>query len=238
MYLLLILLAVFFISSLWVGYRRMIRLRHLSRQRVIYSFLVFMFILTLMTVAHWAGYFSQVIAAQFTMGIYSLGAGFFTGFACKQFILRRGSGEVIYAFRSIWTEAIPNLIAILLLAFGLYRTHLLSLGPFTGIGITSGCSLISLGFLGLTMPIVPEFRRKGILIIDRLVPWQEVVSYRWHRENILQIEYLNTAKTLTDFTTAIPEDDHPLIERLLEDKLKEHEHKRKEEINKLSSRPQ
>ena len=214
----------------------MIRLQHLNRKRVVYGFLVAMFILTLMTLAHWAGYFSQEIAAQFTMGLYTIVAGFFSGFASKQFILRQGSGEVIYIFRSLWTEAIPNLLAILLLAFGLYRTHLLTLGPFTGIGLTSGCSLIALGFLGLTMPIVPEFRRKGILIIDRLVPWQEVVSYHWHRENVLQIEYLNTNKTLTDFTTAIPEDDHLFIEQLLDEKLREHQQQRKEELSKLRQR--
>ena len=236
MYLLVILLLLFFISSFWVGYQRMLRLQHLNQKRVIYGFLTAMFILTLMTLAHWAGYFSQEVAARFTMGLYTVVAGFFSGFACKQFMLRQGSGEVIYTFRSLWTEAVPNLLAILLFAFGLYRTHLLVLGPFTGIGLTSGCSLIALGFLGLTMPIVPEFRHKGILIIDRLVPWKEVVSYHWHRENVLQIEYLNTDKTLTDFTTTIPADDHIIIERLLDEKLKEHEQQRKEELHKLHQR--
>ena len=230
MYLLVILFLVLFISLFWVGYRHIVRLQHLNRRRVIYGFWAALLILTIMTFAHWADYLPQTLAARLTMGFYSMVAGFLSGFACKQFMLRRGAGNVIYVFRSIWTEAIPNFIAILLLAFGLYRTHLLSLGPFTGIGLTSGISLIALGFLGLTMPIVPEFRRKGILIIDRLVRWQEVVSYRWHRENVLQIEYLNPDKTLTDFRTAVPEEDHLRIEGLLDKRLKEYEKERKKAL--------
>jgi hypothetical protein len=228
MYLLIILLLLVFALAFWIGYKRVLRLQHLSRRRVIYGFFAAMAILTLMTLAHRLGYFPQHIAARFTMGLYAMAAGFFFGFAAKQFMLRRKAGAMEYAYRSFWTEAMPNLISILLFAFGLYRVELLTMGPFTGIGITSGLSLVALGFLGLTMRVVPEFRRKGVLILDQFVPWKEVITYRWYREDALQIEYLNANEKLTDFITAIPEEDHLLIEQLLAKRIKEHQEGRKE----------
>lgn len=232
MYLLIILLLLVFALAFGLGYKRVLRLQHLSRQVVVYGFLAAMVALTLMTMAHRMGYFPQDIAARFTMGLYSIVAGFFFGFAVKQFVLRRRAGAMEYAYRSFWTEAIPNLIGILLIAFGLYRIDLLTLGPFSGIGITSGCSLIAFGFFGITMRIVPEFRRHGVLILDQFVPWKEIIAYRWHREDALQIEYLNTDEKLTDFVTAIPAEDHLIIERLLAKRIKEHEEERKEILEK------
>lgn len=230
--LVILLLFLIFILTFWMGFKRLLRLRHLNQRRLTYGFLTAMAFLTLMTAAHWMGYFPQHIAAKFTMGLYTTAAGFFLGFAVKQFILRRKTGYMEYAYRSFWTEAVPNLISILLIAFGLYRMQLFTLGPFTGIGLTSGLSLLAFGLLGITMRIVPEFRQKGILILDRLVPWQEVVAYRWHRENVIQIDYLNANSELTDFTTAIPAEDHLIIERLLSKKLKEHEEQRKKILEK------
>lgn len=232
MYLLILLLLLVGALAFWLGYKRVVRIQHISKRGVIYGFLAAMVVLTLMTVTHRLGYFPQHIAARFTMGLYAIVSGFFFGFATKQLVLRRRAGAMEYAYRSFWTEAIPNLIGILLIAFGLYRIELLTLGPFSGIGITSGCSLIAFGFMGITMRIVPEFRRKGVLILDQYVPWKEVIAYRWHREDALQIEYLNTDEELTDFITAIPAEDHLIIERLLAKRIKEHEEERKEILEK------
>lgn len=229
-------LLLVFTLAFWVGYQRLLRLQHLNQRRLTYGFLAAMGILTFMTAAHWMGYFPQDMAGRFTMGLYTAVAGFFLGFAVKQFILRRKTGYMEYAYRSFWTEAVPHLISILLIAFGLYRMQLFTLGPFTGIGLTSGLSLLAFGILGLTMHIVPEFRQKGILILDQLVPWQEVMAYRWHRENVIQIDYLNDNDELTDFTTAIPAEDHLIIERLLGKKLKEHEEERKKILKKEINR--
>lgn len=230
--LVILLLFLVFTLAFWMGYQRLLRLQHLNQRRLTYGFLIAMSILTLMTAAHWMGSFPQDIAGRFTMGLYIMVAGFFLGFATKQFILRRKTGYMEYAYRSFWTEAVPNLISILLIAFGFYRMQLFTLGPFTGIGLTSGLSLLAFGILGLTMRIVPEFRQKGILILDQLVPWQEVVAYRWHSENVIQIDYLNINNELTDFITAIPAEDHLIIERLLGKKLKEHEEERKKILEK------
>ncbi|MDZ7682105.1 MAG: DUF5673 domain-containing protein [Fodinibius sp.] len=141
--------------------------------------------------------------------------------------LRQQVQAVAYIYRSFWTEIAPTLIAILVMAFGLYRTGIFSFGPFTGIGITSGLSLLGFGFFGFTVRVVPEFRQKGILILDQFVPWKNVVSYEWESENVIQIDYYTQNKQLTDFTTYIPEDDRLIIERLLGQKLKEHEQERK-----------
>ncbi|HLR32858.1 MAG TPA: hypothetical protein VK074_10225 [Fodinibius sp.] len=234
MYLLIILLCLLFIAACWTGYQRLLQLKHLNRQRVLYGFLAAMLILTVLTAAHRFGFFPQYIAARVTMGLYSVIAGFFFGFASKQYHSRKKAGQMAYAHRSFWTETAPALICILLISFGIYRTQLFSFGPFTGIGITSGLSLIAFGIVGLTIRVVPEFRRKGILVLDRLVPWKKVAAYRWKSEEALQIDYLNTDGQLTDFVTAIPADDHLVIERLLSKKLAEYEEERKQEIDEIN----
>lgn len=230
-YLLTGLLALVLLVSFWLGFRRVFRLRQLSKSRVINGFIFAMIILTLMTAAHWMGYFPQEIAAKFTMFLYIIAAGFFSGFAIKMISLRSKAKTIEYAYRSFWTEAAPALIAILLIAFGIYRTGALTLGPFTGIGITSGLSLMGFGLFGFTLNIVPEFRYRGILILDQFVPWQKVVAYHWHAENALQIEYLSPDNKLTDFTTFIPAEDELVVERLLAKKLKEHEQERKKVLS-------
>ncbi len=227
MYILIGLLAVAFLISFWMGYKRLLRLQHLNQRRVINGFIGVMVLLTLMTIGQGLEIVTEHIAARFTMFLYSGVAGFFVGFAVKMVFLRQEVETVEYLYRSFWTEAAPTLIAILVIAFGLYRTGLVTFGPYTGIGITSGLSLLGFGLFGLTVRIVPEFRRKGILILDQLVPWEQVVSYKWESEDVIQIDYYTEDKKLTDFTTYIPTKDRLTIERLLGKKLKEHEQERK-----------
>ncbi len=235
MYLLVLLLVIILLAMFWVGYQRLFRVRHLSRQRIIIGLTTAMVILTLMTIANHLGYLSQDVAAKFTMGLYSAATGFFSGYALKQFFLKQEGGYIEYAYRSFWTETAPNIISIILIAFGLYRTHLFTLGPFTGIGITSGLSLIAFGAFGLTIGIVPEFRQNGILILDHLVPWKKVVTYRWHNEEVIQIEYINQSNKLTDFTTFIPSEDELTIEKSLTNQLNKYESERTEEMENLNT---
>lgn len=227
MYILYILLGLAFLFSLWAGFQRMVRLQHLNQRRVINGFIGAMIILTLMTLGQWLGWLPQEISAEFTMILYALTAGFFSGFAAKMVTIKQQARETEYVYRSFWTEAAPNILSILIVAFGIYRTGLFTFGPYTGIGISSGISLVGFGFWGFTVKIVPEFRQKGILILDQLVPWSRVVAYRWESENVLQIDYYTGDNKLTDFTTYIPPEDELVIERLLGRKLKEHEDERK-----------
>src|SRR5699024_6373244 len=114
---------------------------------------------------------------------------------------------------SFWTDIAPNLIAIFLVAYGIYRTGVLTLGPFTGISITSGLSLVGFGFWGWTVHVVPEFRKEGLLMLDQFVPWKQVVAYKWKSEESLQIDYLTRNKKLSEFVTYIPPEDQLLLER-------------------------
>jgi hypothetical protein len=225
-------LTVIFTFSGWLGFRRIFRLDQLNQRRVINSFLTIMTILTLMTVAHWFGYFTQQIAANITMGFYIVAAGFFSGYGGKLITLRRKSGSTEYMYRSFWTDIAPNLIAVILVAFGLYRTGIISLGPFTGIGITSGISLAAFGFWGWTIPVVPEFRDKGILFLDQYISWGRLVAYQWISEETLEIDYLTADESLTSFSTYIPAEDKAVIERILNRKHQDFKEENEQELTK------
>lgn len=228
MYLIITFLALAFLLSFWMGFRRILRLQHLNQRRIMNGFIGAMILLTMISAGQWLNLISQGIAAHFTMILYCLAAGFFFGFAIKMISLKQSARETKYVYRSFWTDAAPNIIALLIIVFGIYRTGILYLGTFTGIGITSGLSLLGFGFWGFTIKIVPEFRDKGILILDQYVSWEKVVAYRWESENVLLIEYYTPGEKLTDFTTYIPAEDELQIERLLSKKLKEYHQDRKE----------
>lgn len=230
MYLLPIALGFIFLISCWLGYRRIVQFEHLNERRVLNALLAGVLILTFLNAAHWLGYVSQEIAAKTTMGLYMAAAGYLAGFGTRLVSLRNGAGTVEYLNRSFWTDAAPNLVAILIVAFGIYRTGILTLGPFTGIGITSGLSLLFFGFWGWTINLVPEFRTNGILLLDQFVEWDRVTSFRWESEEVLQIDYYTSSSKLTDFTTYIPAEDRLLIEQLLAKKLKEYEEQRKKRM--------
>lgn len=221
--------------SAWLGYRRVFSLEHLDQRIVINSFLGIMAVLTLMTIAHWLGVFTQQIAANITMGFYMIAAGFFSGYGIKLFSIRSKASGVEYLFRSFWTDVAPNLVAALLVAFGLYRTGIITLGPFTGIGISSGISLIAFGFWGWTIRVVPEFRNKGLMFLDQYIPWEKLVTYQWIAEETLEIDYFTDEEKITSFRTYIPSEDHAIIERILNRKLidyKEDKEKEPTEIEK------
>lgn len=233
MYLVIGFLSMVFLLSFWMGYRRLLRLQHLSQSRLFNGFIGAMVVLTMISAAQWFDLITQDIAAHFTMFLYSLVAGFFFGFAVKMIGLKQKVSKTEYVYRSFWTDAAPTIIAIFIMLFGVYRTGLLQLGPFTGIGITSGLSLLGFGFWGLTIKVVPEFRDRGILILDQCVSWKKVVAYRWESENVLLIEYYTGNDKLTDFTTFIPDEDELIIERLLAKKLKEYHQDRTEMMEQL-----
>lgn len=233
MYLIVVFFGIAFLLAFWMGYRRILRLQHLDQRRVVNGFIAAMIGLTILSAGQWLDLISQDIAAHFTMFLYCLVAGFFFGFAIKMISLKQNISEIEYVCRSFWTDAAPNIIAILIIVFGIYRTGILYWGPYTGIGITSGLSLLGFGFWGLTVKVVPEFRNKGILILDQCVSWKKVVAYRWESENVLLIEYYTPDDKLTDFTTYIPPEDELVIERLLAKKLKEYHQDRQEMVEQL-----
>lgn len=224
-------LAVLCVGSCWFGYRQYLRLEHLNRKNLTGTLISAMVVLTLLTIAQWIGVFSQAVAAHITMGLYTLAAGFFFGNGTKLIVQKTRAGMVEYMHRSFWIDIAPNLISALLVAYGIYRTGVLSTEPFTGIGVTSGFSLIGFGYFGWTVRVVPEFRLKGILILDQFIEWKYVLSYEWFSEGAITIDYTTSERKICEFSTSIPPEDRMLVERLLGRRIKEHEEERKKELH-------
>lgn len=223
-----VVLSALFIAAGLAGYYRVIQIIHLNRKRVFGGFLILLFVLTLMTAASWFGIFTQNVAIRVTMAMYTIAAGFFVGYSAKMVQLRRKSSQLEYMYRSTWIDVAPNLVAVALFVFGIFRTGIITGGPFTGIGITSGISLISFALLGWTVHIIPEFRHKGILLLDQYIKWKKVVTFDWVSENTLRVEYVVQNGKLSEFRTYIPDEDKSIIERILREKIDENKEARKE----------
>lgn len=234
MVLLITILVLAFLFSAWFGYRQYLRLEHLNRRNVTNAMLGSIIVLTVLSIANWIGLFTQAIAANITMGLYILATGFFLGNGTKLIVKKRQAGAIEYMHQSFWIDVAPNLIAALLVAYGIYRTGILTMGPFSGIGITSGLSLIGFGFFGWTVRIVPEFRTKGILILDQYIEWKLVLAFEWVSEDVITIDYMTADKKICEFNTSIPPEDRMLVERLLGRRIKEHQEERKQELDETS----
>lgn len=189
-----IIISLIFLGSVYLGYHRTLQLNHLTHSRVLNTLLLAVIAVTILSLGHWLGFLSQKLASEIIMGAYSLATGFFAGYGLRLLLLRRKNGGLEYMYRSFWTDIAPNLIFIVLFVFGLYRTGLFQFTHLVPINIISGCSLLAFSFLGWTIRIVPEFRRKGILILDQFIEWPKVISYRWIGEETLQIDYYTDSK--------------------------------------------
>lgn len=125
-------------------------------------------------------------------------------------------------------------MALAIILFGIYRTAVLTDHVITGIRVTSGISLISFGMFTWTLKAVPEFRSKGVILLDRYILWEEVISWRWIGEDILGIEYLveeeNIEERIKEFSTTIPEIERKEIEMILKSKMDEYFEERKKRM--------
>lgn len=236
MFLTLLLLSVLFLLALWAGWHRMVRLEHLTRTRLINGFLVAMALLTLLSVAHGLGWASPAAAARITMGLYVIASGFFFGFGAALYRLRDPAGALLYVYRSAWTDLAPNLLSVALFAYGIYRAGLLSWGPFTGIGITSGLSLVGLAFFGWTVRVVPEFRSEGLLLVDQFVEWKRVLAWKWSGEETLQLDYMTEEEAISEFRTYVPLEDRKNMEHILGEKLQEFREERRKMVTEAGEK--
>ena len=231
MWILTLIMAALFASSAYAGNRPWFTLDRLTRDNVLNASLGVLLLFTILMVAYITGFFPQSIAAPFMMGVYSLIAGFFAGYAFRMVRHRTKSGDILYQHRSFWIDHAPNLFAVMLIIYGIYRTAILTDLPVTGIRITSGISLICFGLFTWTLKAVPEFRSKGILLLDRFIPWKEVLSWSWYSENVVAIEYIAPKKhhdeRIRQFATSVPEDERKEIEMVLSSKLEEFDEERK-----------
>lgn len=223
MWIISIFLVVVFAISGYFGTTRVFMLDKLNSANVLNGILGLLVLFTLQMIAYSLGYFPQSVAAPFMMFLYTTAAGFFFGYAYRLFRSRTRSGSILYQHRSFWVDHAPNLLASVLILYGFYRTSVLTDLPVTGIRLTSGLSLIGFGMFSWTLKAVPEFRSKGVLLLDRFIPWVEVISWHWQGESVLSIEYFVEAKSddkrIKQFTTSIPEEDRKEVESLLNSKM-------------------
>ena len=155
----------------------------------------------------WLGVITMVMAEQLTVGLYSIACGLFLGGSLKNVLINKQQGAVEYLYSSLLTTVIPKALAVIIIAFGIYRTDLLLDHPVTPIGLSSGISLVAFGLYGWSLKFVPEFCRKGILFLDDYISREDVLSYSWHQESVIQIEYYNSDEELCKLRTFIPPDD-------------------------------
>lgn len=231
MWILSIFLFITAIFGVYCGFQNWFRFDLLTKTNVLNASLSLLFAFTVLMMMYILGFFPQSVAAPFMMTIYSFLAGFFTGYANRLISYRKKAGSTLYQYRSFWIDHAPNLLAIILIVYGVYRTSLLTELPITGIRITSGLSLMSFGFFTWTLKVVPEFRVEGILFVDRFIKWKEVIAWSWQSETLIGVEFLaetsNQDHRIKEFYTSIPEDEKKEIEWVLKMKLEQYADERK-----------
>lgn len=224
------------ILGTYLGFKPLFKLERLNKFVVLNSLLITLAVFTLLMILYVFGFFPQTVAAPFMMTIYSTLAGFFAGYAFRLIRMRKDSGQLLYQYRSFWIDHAPNLLAIVLILFGFYRTAILTDQAVTGIRITSGLSLIGFGLLIWTLKVVPEFRSDGIVLFDRFIAWDEMLAWRWVSEKVIGIEYMAESgkkdERIREFLTAIPEEEKKELERILSDKLDEYSESRNKKLFK------
>jgi hypothetical protein len=207
-------------------------LDRLTRENVLNGALIILFVFTLLMIAYVTGFFPQSIAAPFMMVLYTLIAGFFIGYALRMYKNRSRTGTILYQHRSFWIDHAPNFLSVILVLYGIYRTGLLTDQVMTGIRITSGISLVSIGLFMWTLKAVPEFRSLGILLLDRWIHWKYVISWHWSSESVITIEYLAHKEKEEDrirqFSTSVPDDERKELETVISSKMDEFEEERRE----------
>lgn len=213
-----------FIVSSVAGYRRFIHIHQLSVRRLTLIALIAVFFYSTMLFLFKYGWLSEAVAGAITANIYASMTGFFVGSSIDQITLSKEAGDLKYVNRTFLSDYAPALLGIALITFGIYRSALFSDLPVTPIRITSGCSFIAIAVWVFSLRVVPEFRKKGIILIDRIILWDRFLSYSWYSEDVIEIEY-EYDDALRSFTTIIPPEDQikteEMLKKVLLDKISE-----------------
>lgn len=204
--------------SFWLGYRRLFFLYQVTLRKFLLFSLITLSIYSLLLFLFKVELLSEAVAAAIITNVYSSIFGFFTGSSFTQYSTRVNSGKILYCNRSFVSEYLPVIMALGMILFGVYRTSLFSDLAVTPIRISSGLSLLSIGFWGITLRPVPEFRVNGIILLDSMVDWKDMLSYEWYTVEVLEIEYTQD-NSIRNFKTLIPPEDQLKIERLLSKKM-------------------
>ena len=86
--------------------------------------------------------------------------------------------------------------------------------------ISSGLSIMAVGTYSFTIRLVPELRARGLILLDRMISWDDFFTYSWYTEEVIEIEYKLNDK-IRSFKTMIPDDDQQEVERKLSAKITE-----------------
>lgn len=202
------------LASIAGGNKRLFYLYQLTIRRLSIGLLISVSVYSLMLWLFKTEVLSEAVAGAVTANVYASIAGFFLGSSAKQYNLKRKSGDLMYLNRTFLSEYAPAIIGIGLITFGVYRSALFSDIPMTPIRVTSGLSLVSIGLWGFTLRVVPEFRKKGIILIDRLISWDDFLSYTWHTEEVVELEF-SEDDSLKAFHAIIPPEDQVRFEDVI-----------------------
>lgn len=206
--------------SLYLGYSRLLHIDQITVRRLSFSLISTLLLFLILQWLHRVGYFPEA-AAGFTMAnVYASLFGFFSGAAIQQFNQKKNADKILYVNRSFWTDILPNVIALGVILFGIQRTSILSELPMTPIRITSGLSIIAVGLYGLTIRLVPEFRKIGLILLDRMIKWENFVSYSWYSQGVIEIDYKQNG-SIKSFKTMVPDEDELYVEKTLTKKIAE-----------------
>lgn len=220
MLLIIITAGITFLISGYFGFKRLLYLYQLTARNVAISAIIGLIVLTLLLFLYQIGIMSEQVGAAIITNVYASVAGFFGGAAFNQYQTKASAGSILYSNRSFLSDHASVIMALGVILFGLYRTSLLTDLPVTPIRLSSGVSFIAFGFWGMTLRLVPEFRQKGIILLDFLIEWKDFLNYQWFYEEVIEIEY-EQDETIRFFKTHIPPEDQLTIEDVLRAKMKE-----------------
>ncbi|MBO6524284.1 MAG: hypothetical protein JJ971_10695 [Balneolaceae bacterium] len=206
--------------SLWLGYRRLFFLYQISLRKLLWSVLIALSLYSLLLLLFKIEVLTEAFAGAVIANVYASVFGFFAGSSINQYKTRVDSGSVLYCHRTFISEYIPVIVAIILILLGVHRSAIFSDLAITPIRVSSGLSLLGIGVWGITLRLVPEFRAKGIVLLDSVIKWDDLLSYEWYTVEILEVEYTQD-EAIRSFKTLISPNDQLEIERLLSKKMRE-----------------
>ncbi len=209
-----------FLVSGYFGFMRLLYLYQLTLRNVAISAILGLLVFTMLMILYRFEFMSEQVGAAIITNVYASVAGFFGGAAISQYQTKTTAGSILYSNRTFLSDHASVIMAIGVILFGLFRTSLINDLPVTPIRFSSGISFIAFGFWGMTLRLVPEFRQKGIILLDVLIEWKEFLNYQWFYEEVIEIEY-EQDETIKFFTTHIPPEDQLIIEDVLRAKMKE-----------------
>lgn len=209
-----------FILSIWIGKKRPLKLYQITARGFFLFIIGASFTLLIMRIVNDLGFISDHIAAAIMTNTYSCIGGILFGAAYDIYSLKQQAGKLEYSNKNLVTDIIPSLLAVTLLILSFARTGIFNELPITPIRVSSAISILSLGVLIITLSVVPEFKKKGILIIDQMIEWKALTSYKWVSEETIEIEY-EMNDTIKVYQTIIPTSDQVRVEKLLNGKMME-----------------